>query len=585
MQFPATAGARDPSSVKIAGIELPPMLADAVRTCRPHFMAAAIFSLLMNVLFLAPSLYMLQVYDRVVTTGGKMTLLFITLALLVALLTLSALDMVRNRLLIRAGIRLDDILAPKLLKRAMASRSRVSVQTLRDFDTVRQTVSSPVIAAIFDLPWAPVYLIVAFMFHFWIGMLAVLSAILLVFIAWRSQLATRKMMEVGTSAMATSHTAAQAVSSNAAAVRALGMTGALVNRQLAQRRFGLSGLSEAQFVGGRYSALTRFLRMFLQSAALGLGALLAIEGEVSSGAIIASSILLSRALQPIEQLTGGWSSLLSARAALDRMTDALGSDADVERIYTELPAPAGKLQVEQVGLRGRDGQPVLFNVTMNAKPGELIGIIGPSGSGKTTLAKIIAGAMPADAGTVRIDGAQLSDWDPDRLGRHIGYMPQESSLFEGSIKENISRFATEAPAGAESVDAAVIKAAQLAGVHDMVLRLPQGYDSRLGPMGAGLSAGQAQRIALARALYGDPALIILDEPNAFLDADGEDALMKAIQAAKARKATVLLIAHRKAVLAAADRLLVMEAGRPKMFGPTRDVVARLSAPDQKETAA
>ena len=585
MQFPATAGAREPSSVKIAGIELPPMLADAVRTCRPHFMAAAIFSLLMNVLFLAPSLYMLQVYDRVVTTGGKMTLLFITLALLVALLTLSALDMVRNRLLIRAGIRLDDILAPKLLKRAMASRSRVSVQTLRDFDTVRQTVSSPVIAAIFDLPWAPVYLIVAFMFHFWIGMLAVLSAILLVFIAWRSQLATRKMMEVGTSAMATSHTAAQAVSSNAAAVRALGMTGALVDRQLAQRRFGLSGLSEAQFVGGRYSALTRFLRMFLQSAALGLGALLAIEGEVSSGAIIASSILLSRALQPIEQLTGGWSSLLSARAALDRMTDALGSDADVERIYTELPAPAGKLQVEQVGLRGRDGQPVLFNVTMNAKPGELIGIIGPSGSGKTTLAKIIAGAMPADAGTVRIDGAQLSDWDPDRLGRHIGYMPQESSLFEGSIKENISRFATEAPAGAESVDAAVIKAAQLAGVHDMVLRLPQGYDSRLGPMGAGLSAGQAQRIALARALYGDPALIILDEPNAFLDADGEDALMKAIQAAKARKATVLLIAHRKAVLAAADRLLVMEAGRPKMFGPTRDVVARLSAPDQKETAA
>lgn len=585
MQFPAAAGARESSSVKIAGIELPPLLADAVRTCKPHFMAAAIFSLLMNVLFLAPSLYMLQVYDRVVTTGGKMTLLFITLALLIALLTLSALDMVRNRLLIRAGIRLDDILAPKLLKRVMASRSRVSVQTMRDFDTVRQTVSSPVIAAIFDLPWAPVYLIVAFMFHFWIGILAVLSAVLLVIVAWRSQLATRKMMEVGTNAMATSHTAAQAVSSNAAAVRALGMTGVLVDRQLAQRRFGLNGLAEAQFVGGRYSALTRFLRMFLQSAALGLGALLAIAGEVSSGAIIASSILLSRALQPIEQLTGGWSSLLSARAALDRITDALGSDADVDRIYTELPSPQGKLQVEQIGVRGRDGQPVLFNVSLNAKPGELIGIIGPSGSGKTTLAKVIAGAMPADAGTVRIDGAQLTDWDQDRLGRHIGYMPQESSLFEGTIKENISRFASAPPPGSESIDAAVVKAAQLAGVHEIILRLPQGYDSRLGPLGAGLSAGQAQRIALARALYGDPALIILDEPNAFLDADGEDALMKAIQAAQARKATVLLIAHRKAVLAAADRLLVLDAGRTKMFGPTRDVVARLSAPDQKETAA
>jgi ATP-binding cassette subfamily C protein len=571
--------------LKIAGIELPPMLADAVRACRPHFAAAATFSLLLNVLFLAPSLYMLQVYDRVVTSGSKMTLLFITLALLIALLTLSALDAVRNRLLIRAGIRLDEILAPKILQRSMASRSSVSPQTLRDFDTVRTTVSSPVIAAIFDLPWAPVYLIVAFMFHWMIGMLAVFSAILLVTVAWRSQRASRQLMEVGTASMAASHAAAQTVAGNATVIRALGMTGAMVERQLDHRRFGLKSVAEAQFVGGRYSALTRFLRMFVQSGALGLGALLAIQGEVSSGAIIASSILLSRSLQPIEQLTGGWSSLLAARAALDGMSDALGPDADIERIYTELPAPEGRLDVEQIGVRGSDGQPVLFGVTMSARPGELIGIIGPSGSGKTTLAKVIAGAVPADAGTVRIDGAQLSDWDQDSLGRHIGYMPQEPSLFEGTIKENIARFSAAVPGGRENTDEAAIRAAKLAGVHEMILRLPKGYDTRLGPMGTGLSAGQAQRVALARALYGDPALIVLDEPNAFLDTDGEEALLRALTTARARKATVLLIAHRKSILQAADRLLVLEAGRPRMFGPARDVIARLAAPASAESAA
>jgi ATP-binding cassette subfamily C protein len=572
-------------ALKIAGVELPPMLADAVRSCRPHFVAAATFSLLLNVLFLAPSLYMLQVYDRVVTSGSKMTLLFITLALLIALLTLSSLDAIRNRLLIRAGIRLDEILAPKIVKRSMASRSRVTAQTLRDFDTVRQTVSSPVIAAIFDLPWAPVFLIVAFMFHWLIGVLALVSAALLVVVAWRSQRASRQLMEVGTAAMAASHSAAQSVASNAMVVRALGMTGAMVDRQLSHRRYGLKSVAEAQFVGGRYSALTRFLRMFVQSAALGLGALLAIEGEVSSGAIIASSILLSRALQPIEQLTGGWSSLLSARAALDRMSEALGPDAEIERIYTELPAPEGRLEVEQVSVRGSDGQPVLFGVSMSARPGELIGIIGPSGSGKTTLAKVIAGALPADAGTVRIDGAQLADWEHDRLGRHIGYMPQEPSLFEGTIKDNIARFSTDAPDGRESTDEAAIRAAKLAGVHDMILRLPKGYDTRLGPMGSGLSAGQAQRVALARALYGDPALIILDEPNAFLDSDGEDALLAALTTSRARKATVLLIAHRKSILQAADRLLVLEAGRPKLFGPAREVAARLAGPPAKESAA
>ncbi len=572
--------------MKLAGIELPPMIADALRACRPHFVAAAVFSALINLLFLAPAIYMLQVYDRVVATGGKTTLFFITLALVIALLTLAALDAVRNRLLIRASARLDDLLAPKIIRRLMSNGTQPNVQAMRDFDTVRQTLGSPVIGALFDLPWAPIYILVGFMLHFWIGVLSIFAVAVLFVVAWRSQLATRRSVEIGTQAMAASHSAAQAVSVNSPAVRALGMVQPMVDRQLAQRRVGLANLAASQFSGGRFAAASRFLRLFLQSAALGLGALLAIAGEISAGGIIAASILLSRSLQPVETLIGGWSSLDSARAALRRLADALGSQADVERIYTTLPKPDGRLQIEQVGVRGPDGRPILFGVSFTAQPGELLGIIGPSGSGKTTLAKVVAGALTAEAGTVRLDGAQLSDWDQDQLGRHIGYMPQEPSLFEGTIKENISRFRGETPEGAESVDAAVVKAAQLAGVHEMILRMPNGYDTRLGPLGAGLSAGQAQRIAIARGLYGDPTVLIFDEPNAFLDADGEAALLDAVSKARARRATVIIIAHRKTILAAADKLLVLDAGRPKLFGPAREVVARLAAPAAgKETAA
>ena len=571
--------------MKLLGIELPPMISDALHACRRHFMAAAIFSFLINLLFLAPALYMLQVYDRVVATGGKMTLLFITIALAIALLTLSSLDAVRNRLLIRASARLDSLLSPKILRRLMASGTAPNMQAMRDFDTVRQTLGSPVVGALFDAPWAPIYILVAFLLHFWIGVLAVVSGAILLFVAWRSQMATRRAVEVGTQALASSHSAAQSVAINSAAVRALGMTRSMVDRQLAQRRLGLSSLADAQFSGGRFAATSRFLRLFVQSAALGLGALLAIEGHISSGGIIASSILLSRALQPVETLIGGWSSLDSARAALHRLSDALGTQPEAERIYTILPKPEGRIQVEQVGVRGPGGQPILLGISFNANPGELLGIIGPSGSGKTTLAKVVAGAIVPEVGTVRIDGAQIADWDQDQLGPHIGYMPQEPSLFEGTIKENISRFRTAPPEGAESIDDAVVKAAKLAGVHDLVLRMPQGYDTRLGPMGAGLSAGQAQRIAIARALYGDPTVIIFDEPNAFLDSEGEAALLDALAKAKARRATILVIAHRKSILGAADRLLVLEGGKPKLLGPAREVVARLAGPSDAETAA
>jgi ATP-binding cassette subfamily C protein len=570
--------------MKIAGIELPPILADAVRACRPHLAAAIAFSLFINLLFLAPALYMLQVYDRVVATGGKTTLFYITLALIIALLTLSALDAIRNRLLVRASLRLNALLAPLILRRMMSRHSGAAVQAMRDFDTVRQAVGSPVVAALFDAPWAPLYLLVAFLLHFWIGMLALVSSIVLLLVAWRNQRATQEATQVATQAMAASHQAAQAVAVNSETVRALGMTGRMVRRQLDHRALGLGRSADASFVGGSYSAFSRFLRLFVQSAALGLGALLAIDGHISAGGIIAASILLGRALQPIEAVVGGWSTLGSARAALERLSTVL-AEAPVDRIHTQLPAPTGHVQVDQVGIRGADGRPMLLGVSLEVRPGEMLGIIGPSGSGKTTLAKIVAGAIEPEVGTVRVDGAQLSDWEPDELAQHMGFLPQEPSLFEGTIKENISRFAGE---HSSDVDAQVIAAAKEAGVHELILKLPQGYDTRLGPMGSGLSAGQAQRVALARSLYGEPAVLILDEPNAFLDADGEAALLGAVERSLARRASVIMVAHRRTVLRGAHRLLVLDAGRPKLLGPAAEVTARLAGTarnDAAETAA
>ena len=571
--------------MKVLGLELPPIVAQALRECRPHFMAAAGFSLLINILYLAPTLYMLQVYDRVVPTGGRATLFFITLALAIALMTLSSLDMIRNRLLIRASLRLDALLAPRILQQMMGADSAAAGQAMRDFDSVRTALATPVVAAVFDAPWTPLYLLVAFMLHFWIGIMAVVSAIVLVVLAALNRQATQKKMDLATAAMAAAHNSQQAAAVHGSTIKALGMTTAVVDRQLDHRRLAVSNTVAAQFAGGRLSASSRFFRLFVQSAALGLGALLALQGSISSGAIIASSVLLSRALQPIENIIGAWSALASARAAARRLSHALEAIGE-PRVYTALPAPRGDLLVQEVGLRNRDGRTLLLGISFHAEPGKVLGIIGASGSGKTTLGRLLVGAVQPTVGTVRVDGAKISDWDQDELGRHIGYMPQESSLFEGTIKENIARFSRPRTVDeAREVDAAVVAAAVEAGVHEMILQLPQAYDTPLGLMGAGLSAGQSQRIALARALYGKPCMLVLDEPNAFLDNHGETALLAAVRAARARNATVIIIAHRRGVLEAADSLLVLDEGRPRMLGPAQEVVARLAGPKTSENAA
>jgi ATP-binding cassette subfamily C protein len=571
--------------VKFAGTELPPAIRNALAKCKRHFVAAAAFSLLINLLYLAPTLYMLQVYDRVVPTAGKTTLLFVTLALGLALATLSLLDLVRGRLFVRVGERLDALMAPEILRQMMATDSAAAGQVMRDFDSVRTALSSTAIAAIFDAPWIPVFLAASFLLHFWIGILAIAGSMVLVSLAWLNQRATSKSMEVASSAMASAHSSQQAAAMHGSTVKALGMTGAMVERQLGYRRLALANMVRAQFSGGRLSALSRFARLYLQSIALGLGALLAIAGDISAGAIIASSVLLSRALQPIESIIGAWSSLASARAAAHRLSKALDNLPEA-RSYTALPAPAGAIEVADVGIRGRDARPILFGVSFKVSPGEVLGIVGPSGSGKTTLGKIIVGALQPTVGTVRIDGARLSDWEQDELGRHVGYMPQEPSLFEGTVRDNIARFSpARTDAERKRIDKAVVSAAKEAGVHELILELPQGYDTALGLMGAGLSAGQAQRLALARALFGEPALLILDEPNAFLDQNGEAALVAAVARAKARSASVIVIAHRRGVLETADRLLVLEEGRLKLLGSAAEVVARLTGPGTAENAA
>jgi PrtD family type I secretion system ABC transporter len=570
--------------LRLAGVELPRVLSDALADCRRHFVAAAVFSLLINVLYLAPTLYMLQVYDRVVPTAGKTTLLFVTLALAMALMTLSALDMIRNRLMVRASQRIDALVAPRILKQMMAADSGAAGQAMRDFDNIRTAMATPAIAAIFDLPWTPVFLLVSFMLHFWIGILAIFAMILLVTLAYLNQKATQKKMEIATSAMASAHNSQQAAATHGTTVKGLGMTGAMVERQLAHRRIALANMVNAQFAGSKLTASSRFFRLFIQSVALGVGALLAIAGDISSGAIIASSVLLSRALQPIESIIAAWSPLAGARASVMRLARTF-ENLDEQRVYTALPAPTGALRVEEVGVRGREGRPILVGISFQADPGQILGIIGPSGSGKTTLGKVIVGAIQPTIGTVRIDGARLTDWDQDELGKYLGYMPQEPSLFEGTIKENIARFRKGANSEeTKAIDEGVVAAAKDAGVHELILQLPQGYDTPLGLMGSGLSAGQAQRVALARALFGEPRLLLLDEPNAFLDQNGEEALVAAIAKARARGATVIVIAHRRGVLAAVDRLLVIEDGKPRMIGPAKEVVARLTGPKAENAA-
>lgn len=555
------------------------ILRAALAQCRPHFIAAAAFSALVNLLYIAPTLYMLQVYDRVVPTRGMQTLLFLTMVLLFALATLALLDRVRARLLVRAGIRLDTILAPRILDATLGQPDLPTArQALRDFDTMRAGLTGPAVLALFDAPWMPIYILVCFLVHPAIGGVAILGCAILPLLAWANERHTRARLDRAQAIATGSYASQDALLSAADSVRALGMRRALVARQLRQREAMLTAQTEASFAGGSFLTATKFTRMALQSLALGLGALLAVNNQISGGAIFASSFLIARALAPIEQLIGTWRTIVQARQSQANLAELLAGPAQTA-IPTQLPAPRGALTLEGLTVLNdaRDGA-ILGGISIAIQPGELIAIVGPSGAGKSTLARAIAGALTPDRGVVRIDGADTRDWDPERLARHIGYLPQDSALFAGTVSENIARFSGEIGADRATIDTAVVAAAEKVGADPLIRQLSQGYDHRLGLGGRGISAGQAQRIALARAVFGDPALLVLDEPNAHLDAEGDAALVAALGALKADGKTILIVSHKLGILPVVDRILVLRDGRVALFGPRDEVLPKIAPP-------
>jgi ATP-binding cassette subfamily C protein len=482
----------------------------------------------------------------------------------------------------RVSLRLNRLLSGEILDRLM-SRAKVkqgepsSAQALREFDTIRQTIGGPAAAAVFDAPWTPLYLLVAFLIHPVLGMLIIGAGIILVTLALVNEKHTSSRSAKAHQATSAAYAAHSATVAEAEAIRALGMRRAMVARQITQRAEGLEASNEVQVLGLRYNTLVKFIRMFMQSLALGAGAWLAVTGQISVGSIIAASVLLSRALQPIEQLVGSWPTIMQARNALGTVRRLYAATDAVDAERTALPNPKGHLEIERIVVKAsqQGGDLILRNVSFAIQPGEVLGVIGPSGSGKSTLARIAAGAISPDAGEVRIDGANIADWDPELLAAHVGYLPQNMSLLPGTIAENISRFATVNAKDKARVDAEVIEAARLAGAHDMILQLPNGYDTVIKANGFELSAGQGQRVALARALYGSPKVFILDEPNSALDQDGEKALDIAVKTMVARGAAVMIVAHRTAVLNNADKLVVLNQGAVAQYGPRVDVIEEL----------
>lgn len=554
-------------------------LAEALKACRTHFVWAAVFSALVNLLYLTPTLYMMQVYDRVVPTGGLTTLVLVTVVAVFALAALASLDWLRGRLMLRAGLRLDRMLSGKVLARVVDLQAKApSTQALREFDNVRAAISGQGMLALFDAPWTPIYLLCCFLLHPAIGLLTLVGGGVLFVLAWLNERDTRPRLKKAIHSQNHAYAAQEGVAAQAEVVRALGMRQSSIARQVAQRTQATAAQADAQLAGGRYSGAIKFLRLAMQSAALGLAAYLAVKSEISPGSIIASSVLLSRAVAPIELLVGVWPSLVQAVASWKTLTDLFASTASVERERTTLPSPKGRVQVEGVSVKFPDTEvPQLRGVSFALKPGQTLGVVGASGSGKTTLARVVAGALKPQAGAVRLDGAEYDAREGDELARWIGYLPQIPSLFAGSIKDNISRFSTATGIDQETADKGAVQAAMAAGAHELILRLPNGYDTLLGPFGQGLSAGQAQRVALARALYGDPVLLVLDEPNSNLDQEGEAALMQAILAASARSAAVIIIAHRAGVLARVDRLLMMREGVVQLEGPREEVLEKMRA--------
>jgi PrtD family type I secretion system ABC transporter len=551
-------------------------LSAALAACRKAFIGVALFSALLNILYLTGSFYMLEVYDRVLPSRSVPTLVGITLLALVLFSFQGVLDIIRSRLLVRVGSALDGAVSERvhhvLMKLPLKGAASQGLQPLRDLDQVRSFLSTVGPAALFDLPWMPLYLAICYLFHPLIGIVATAGGLILVVVALLTEIMTRKPAAEAAFHAGGRTSLAEANRRNTEAVHAMGMAGRLGALWSDCNHNYMAAQQRAADIAAGFGGLFKVLRMALQSGVLGVGAWLVINQQATAGIIIASSILTSRALAPIELAISQWRGFVAARQSWRRLNVLLDKiPADPPRLA--LPKPEHSLAVEAVSVvPPGTNRIVVQDVAFQLKAGQGLGIIGPSASGKSSLARSIVGVWTTVRGGVRIDGAALDQWSSEALGPHIGYLPQDMELFAGTVADNIARFEPLPSAPA------IIAAATAAGVHELVLGLPDGYETQIGEAGAALSAGQRQRIGLARALYGDPFLVVLDEPNANLDSEGEEALTRAILGVRARNGIVVVIAHRPSALAGVDTLLVMQAGRMASFGPKETVLKQALRP-------
>ncbi|MGE7153097.1 type I secretion system permease/ATPase [Methylorubrum rhodesianum] len=557
------------------------------RSIRGPFVFLFGMSGIINVLALTGSFYMLQVYDRALPSGSLPTLVGLSILAVGLYLAQGLFDVLRSQILVRLGAQFDRRVAP-LAQRVGIDMPRFGFSTAeamergRDVDTVRGFLGSPGLVALFDLPWVPVFLVFVYMLHPYLGALTVAGAVVLALLTILAELLTRRWTGATQQAVVARNAIADSNARSADVLKAMGFADRAVDRYRCANDEHLDLQTRTTDISGTFGAIARVLRMILQSAVLGLGAYLVIGGELSAGAIIAASITSARAMAPIDQAIGNWKVILAARTAFRRLKETVIALAAVEPPMP-LPPARRSLRVGQITVAAPGtGRVLLSDVGFELKAGEALGVIGPSGGGKTTLGRALTGIWPLLRGSVRLDEADLPQWDEASLGRMIGYLPQEVCLLDATIEENISRLAEDAD------PALVVAAAQAAGVHEMILRMPDGYKTELGPLGTALSGGQRQRIALARALYGNPFLVVLDEPNSNLDAEGEAALAAAIHGVRARGGVAIVIAHRPSVLAAVDVVAVIQDGKLTAFGPKEAIlgkVARDGAPRPERTQA
>lgn len=548
--------------------------ASALRSCRAAFVGIGVASALVNILYLTGSFFMLEVYDRVLPSRSIPSLIALCLLALLLYAFQGAFELIRGRMLVRIAGALDESLSGRIYRAVVKAPLKLrmqgdGLQALRDFDQVRAFLSSAGPSALFDLPWLPFYVAICFLFHPVIGFVAIGGGLILTLLTYLTNRGTQAPARKASEAGSLRNAFAQASQRNAEVVQAMGMTGRLAElweRRNAEFREENRRTSD---IGNGYGALSKVFRMALQSGVLAAGAVLVIEGQASPGIIIAGSILTARALAPVELAIGNWRGLVQARQSWQRLKDLLKALPEAEAPLA-LPDPHERLSVEALGSGPAAAQRLIFtDINFTVRAGSALGVIGPSGSGKSSLARAIIGVWPAYRGSVRLDGAALDQWDSDALGRHIGYLPQDVELFAGTVAQNICRFAENA------TSEAIVAAAKAARVNDLILRLPNGFDTEIGEGGAALSAGQRQRIALARALYGDPFLVVLDEPNSNLDAEGEQALGEAIMTVRGRGGIVVVIAHRPSALASTDLVLMMNEGRLQAFGPKEEVLGKV----------